>query len=136
MTALDLDAIRERWAKATPGPWESDGKIMAWWGGKQPGVMVRRAGWNGGGQCVADVHKATGNICGSLTPVQDAAAIAAAPDDIAALLAEVERLRRIEVAARRLLAEVDELHPAGLSSTWQMREALAALRDNAPEPRS
>ncbi len=40
-------------------------------------------------------------------------------------------LRRVAEAAQLLLAEVDELHPAGLSSTWQMREALAAHDDRS-----
>jgi hypothetical protein len=91
-------AIKERWANATPGPWQ-----VAF-----HGVYEVEAPPN---QLVADV-----GICGRAK--EDAEAIAAAPQDIAWLLAALEardaelaRLRRVEAAAREMLGKHDDLCP-------------------------
>jgi uncharacterized protein YggE len=80
-------AIKERWANATPGPWQ-----VAFHGFYEVEAPPN--------QLVADV-----GICGRAK--EDAEAIAAAPQDIATLLAaleardaEIARLRRVETTAR------------------------------------
>lgn len=71
-----LDEIREIWAKATPGPWA---------------------------RTICKVHERNGDMIASCCVQEDgivpqtklnAAAIAAAPDQISWLIAEVERLRK------------------------------------------
>lgn len=66
-----IAAIRERWAKATPGPWTigPDGRYDAIWG-------------DGKATLVATVER-----------VADEDAIAAAPEDVRYLLGEIDRLR-------------------------------------------
>lgn len=85
MTALDLDPIRARLAAATPGPWYSE------WVPDDDWIVV-----------YGQPHGAyvCPEVC-TLTDDADAEFIAHAPADIAALLAEVERLRE-------QLAEEDE----------------------------
>lgn len=75
---LDLQPIKARLAAATPGPWTAS-----------PNVQPR------GVAAVAEVNTvlvlSSGPLYGS--PAQDADLIANAPTDLAALVAEVERLR-------------------------------------------
>ena len=84
----DIEDIRQRWAKATPGPWSVNldpRNVTAgpfYWKHSRPGAQ-----WGG-----AEAEQAT----------SDAEAIAAAPSDIAALLAEAARLRGL----------VEEVDPA------------------------
>lgn len=74
---LDLEPIKARLAEATPGPWKYlDGKLQA-----SPGWPIIDAWWEGEGK-------------GGITAdAADAALIANAPSDIAALIREVEQLR-------------------------------------------
>jgi len=83
---LDLDAIRARWADVSPWPWKHEvGDHLA-----KPGWLVADLG---------DTHAVATAPC----PARDARwreavnaeAIAHAPEDIAALVAEVERLRHV-----------------------------------------
>lgn len=89
--SIDLDAIRERLEAATPGPWTTGGIFdprgpnpkQSVWGPTAPGMQ-------------------SGVLVVDRAPKADATLIAHAPADIAALLAEVERLRAL---AGRLLVE-------------------------------
>ena len=80
---IDLDAIKERLAKATPGPWAVC---------KRPANST----WVQGGTIGSVPHGSRVADTCVLGPnyAHDAAFIAHAPTDIAALVAEVERLRR------------------------------------------
>lgn len=89
---LDLQPIKDRLAAATPGPWTASPNV-------QPlGVAA-----------VAEVNTvlvlASGPLYGS--PMRDASLIANAPTDLAALVAEVERLRGI-LADRLQTSEFDD----------------------------
>lgn len=76
----DLDAIRERWASATPGPWAVHPYDADPAGFKE--IHVPRTDGSRGAP-----------IVGGFATTATAEAIAAAPTDVAALVAEVERLR-------------------------------------------
>lgn len=80
---LDLQPIKARLAAATPGPWtEEAGLWKAFWG------LRRRAYWHND----------------PLGRDEDADLIVNAPTDLAALVAEVERLRK-SLAETQLLAD-------------------------------
>lgn len=94
MPTTDLEAIKARLAAATPGPWDTDGSTV----------------W--AEVIVPDPRDQTGQ-----TPMQDrelvaesggadAHLIAHAPEDLAALLAENERLRAVAEAALDALPRV------------------------------
>ena len=87
---LDLDPIRARLAAATPGPWERVPAIVS---------DTRPA------DCY-DIWAADDWLCANIHHT-DAALIANAPADMAALLAEVERLR--ETVA----------HVRGVAESWR-----------------
>lgn len=72
MTNDELNAIESRWAAATPGPWTVDESTPSLGYDVDP--------------LPVGIRKAFGQF-------EDAAAIAAAPTDIAALIAEVRRLQ-------------------------------------------
>jgi len=74
-----LDEIRARWAAATPGPWEARVHEGLW-------AICHPHGWIMDG-------------CDSIPRGDgpDAVAIAAAPEDVAWLVGEVERLRGLSV---------------------------------------
>lgn len=79
---IDLGAIKGRLAQATPGPWKFDGddRIVA----KCVCVVLVTRG----------VDEAPTDDLGGPTFLANTEFIAHAPEDIAALLAEVERLRQ------------------------------------------
>lgn len=82
--ALDLEPIKERLDEATPGPWRV-------WRDPDPTKVRATAvetAWRYG-----DIEGDTELITDYLPTDADATFIAHAPDDIAALIAEVERLR-------------------------------------------
>ena len=87
MTPVDLDAIEARIAAATPGPWSSASGNTA----TEP-IRLR---FNSGGRLEV-VYEPTWEA--------DAELIAHAPTDLAALVAENERLRTVARAARKLMA--------------------------------
>lgn len=92
-----LQEIRDRWAKATPGPWDWGPLIRDMAGDYM--IWRRRAKRRKRREFVATVGGLTQPICPPDAEIlfqadaDNAAAIACVPDDIAFLLAEVERLR-------------------------------------------
>lgn len=87
---LDLAAIKARLAAATPGPWRQ--QLCAC-----------------GSDC--DDHasvKAGGSLVVTCAPDADADLIAHAPQDLAALIAEVERLRAVLDSSSSALTEIAE----------------------------
>ena len=100
---LDLDPIRARLAAATPGPWEY-----------RPFTEIDPDGAFDLAHVVADDPDDPAgdqvSVCASIMR-PDADLIANAPTDMAALVAEVERLR---VAVWR----VREVHSLQVSSVW------------------
>lgn len=97
------DEIRARWAAATPGPWHNDnggdeGVIRVWFRAT-PGDDL--AGFpEGYGLTVACVLFPGDMETYEGPDFRTAEAIARAPEDIAALLAEIERLRAVEQERR------------------------------------
>ena len=84
MTPEARAEIAERWAKVTPGPWVSDGKMDVL-GDSYQLVATEEIETKGMAAFVALVGP-------TQTQKKNAEAIAHAPEDIAALLAEVEAL--------------------------------------------
>ena len=121
---LDLDAIKARLAAATPGPWTSHG-----W--EVDGADDEPAGER---LIVADAKTVVGlsyydgdHITCSRV---DADIIANAPTDIAALVAEVERLRKIFDDAgqgeHNVLALIDHYQDAAIAADERARSYLLA----------
>lgn len=96
MTDLDLEAIRARCDAATPGPWHVEGG---------------RAVWTPGDMHIGDQRKA-----------EDANFIAQGRQDVPALVAEVERLRKQRGVAEMLAKRAWQLW-AGLPVEHQESEA-------------
>ena len=103
MTEQQLAEIEARWAKATPGPWFSEY-------GEQQANPEEPPSWNGemyitGKQGTAQYDQssyiATVGYNGS--GESDAAAIANAPTDISALLAEVRRLNAENAEQKKVI---------------------------------
>lgn len=98
-----IEEIRERWKKVTPGPWALD---PAFWSPPSWGeTMHYRRVVHGEPNQISGIRRplfsTNGAADGSEQATQnhhDAAAVAAAPDDVAWLLAEVDRLKA-QVAA-------------------------------------
>ena len=96
---MNVQEIKERWSKATRGPWVADMRPVATECGEcgeyayeVPGVIRRKSDGCG----IVDVQE-------SEKQNENAAAIASAPTDIAYLLAEVERLNRmVDKAVNRI----------------------------------
>lgn len=78
LTPEDLDAIRARWETATPGPWEAY-------------IDLRGPC----GQLMMILSRGRGSVADRVTRDDDAEAIAHAPEDVARLLAEIDRLRAL-----------------------------------------
>ena len=109
MTTLDLEPIKERLAAATPGPWRV-------WHDPDPskaGTAVETA-W-----CYGDIEGDTELITDYLPTGADAEMIAHAPEDIAALVAEVERLR----------AERDGDGDVESGTLWHAQRDVSRLRN-------
>jgi hypothetical protein len=85
--ALDLEPIKARLSAATPGPWK---RYYA--GIDLDGEEMWYVGHNGGTVTID-------GVAGDIPYTPDAEFIAHAPSDIAALVAEVERLRKVAEAA-------------------------------------
>ena len=97
MTTFDLEPIKERLAAATPGPWEMSYDADDKW------TSITGQPYDDGGQWLVCPEVAT---CEG-EPDADSTFIAHAPEDIAALVAEVERLRgQIDARAAELAGEV------------------------------
>lgn len=137
MTPAELQAIRDRWDKATPGPWlwdvnKSCKEIMLESSGRYIVMGFRRYGF-GGAQPEFVVDGFTVSAVELAVPRKahhpnfdmdidhpDAQAIANAPGDIAALLAEVRRLQAAEKVCRA--AECAKQHDY---LTPELNDALA-----------
>lgn len=133
--AESLNAIKARLAAATPGPWHVDRK--------HANVVYDVAdNWGTQTWSASNRHYNNGD------PLTDAEFIAHAPEDIAALLAEVEHLRaeltssRIVSIARGILVEHIEHLQAELAAERQssddardiLLERIQALEKALPEP--
>lgn len=106
---LNLQPIKARLAAATPGPWTASPNV-------QPHGIA----------AVAEVNTvlvlSSGPLYGS--PAQDANLIANAPNDLAALVAEVERLREAIKAHR------EQSHKTyKVSQAWWDEDLWAVLDD-------
>lgn len=115
---IDLDAIRERLVKVTPGVWTADGRQHD--GGIPTRRCVRAAGYL---------------LCGGIENPEDAVFIAHAPTDLAWCVAEVKRLRAdIEGRERGIAAARHDSSERGLQAAWsrviaERDAARADLRD-------
>ncbi len=94
--------IRERIAKATPGPWRADDEVMSWLGGAMRGSRVtapigEATAWrDGAGFQTRAIAHAPVAMCpsdGYTQTLEDAALIANAPTDLQWLLDECSSLR-------------------------------------------
>ena len=121
MTSINIAAISARLLAATPGPWTNE---------------LREVWTANGTHCICDayVDEIESGEC------SDAIFIAHAPADIAALLAEVERLNGIYASAvngraemRTALMEERKKRPLGITewSTVENVERVIAERDAA-----
>lgn len=81
---IDLSAIKRRLAEATPGPWRTEHKFG------RPTVVKGRQRLP-----ICETNTAPLGEANFRREEANAALIAASPADIAALVAEVERLRRV-----------------------------------------
>lgn len=111
--AIDLDAIKARAAKATPGPWQQEAWRVS---GHVPGCRPN-------GEILAECYIRAGAHTGHQLDIANAEFIAHARTDVPALVAEVDRLNALVLAndpdpdrviemrheIKRLKAEVDEL---------------------------
>lgn len=89
MTPEQMKEIEQRWAKATPGPWQYE----------------ERENDDGMTDCHCITNGVIDYTFGYDMEEYDAAAIASAPTDIALLLAEVRRLNRMVEKAIEKLSE-------------------------------
>lgn len=95
ITEKRLDEIRERLDAATPGPWRPDND--------EPGYVIAPgdpSGWDG--YLIASTVDHDGGL---FVQEHNAELIAHAPQDLADLLAEVERLRGVLAKAREVTEE-------------------------------
>lgn len=125
MAELDLEPIKERLAAATPGPWR------VW---RDPDPTNVRATAVETAWCYGDIEGDTELITDYLPTDADAELIANAPEDIATLVAEVERLRgQIDAVKAATANHPDpcEKHPDGDAVTcgWKSayRDVVRAL---------
>lgn len=116
MTTPDLDAIKARLAAATPGPWGLQGAQNDY---ELRGPGPRVDGWNTG-PLVMEVSRWNKHP----SPA-DVDLIEHAPADLAALVAEVERLR-----AHRELCTENLLRGYETGKAEERTSAVAYLRDN------
>ena len=100
VTTFDLEPIKERLAAATSGPWR------VW---RDPDPTKVRATAVETAWCHGDIEGDTELITDYLPTDADATFIANAPEDIAALVAEVERLRGQVEAVKALHVPVDRI---------------------------
>ena len=130
MTTLDLEPIKERLAAATPGPWDfhvlpqSVGITVATIHSEQ-GPREKR--WT------ADLPPEIGGV----GTEKDAEFIANAPEDIAALIAEVERLRAtviVEQNRRQPWVKLAHQNSQEVKRLRKQVEAVRAATANHPDP--
>lgn len=102
MTQEQLDAIQEREAKATAGPW-------AHWAGREQWANCIKSDTDEGMYTVAEV----------VSEASDAKFISRAREDIPALLAEVERLRAENERLRALTTVDDDMVERGVRAFYE-----------------
>lgn len=148
--------IRERWAKATRGPWRWFGNtkskdiyLAATHSGRVSVMQFERYG-RSGAQPVFRVRTYDGGI---MMPAQnlvvleavhradiseirhpDATAIASAPEDVRVLLEEIDRLRARTEASERVVAEVRRMEASFLMVHPGLVHAVVALDAISREP--
>ncbi len=130
MAAADLSAIKERWARVMPGPWQVRKDLAA------DAQAIVSTGTRFGQEVVVAVLPVQGR--------PDAEAIARAREDVPWLVAEVERLRGLEAEVADLrarlaaletvaaLAREVEAHAESLAeaAAREEREACARLAEH------
>ena len=140
---LDRKAARERCGAATDGPWTSDGDIVGWLGGMAPAVAVRSwtpaepltdavvegaeliRAWSNTGSPVCMVQPQGSCQCGSDPvggsdrPIEDAAFIAHARDDLPAALDLLEDIERL---TERMLYAPPEMWQSLITELQQLME--------------
>ena len=128
MTTLDLEPIKERLAAATPGPWRV-------WTDPDPTNVRATAvetAW-----CYGDIEGDTELITDYLPTDADAEFIANAPEDIASLVAEVERLRATVIVEQNRRQPWVKLAHQNAQEVKRLREQVDAVRSataNHPDP--
>ena len=133
MTDIDLAPIKERLAKATPGPWR------VWQNPHKKSDVAVETAWSHS-DCEGDTELITDYLptCG------DAEFIAHSPEDIAALLAEVEKLRRagstlgtvIEKQCEAALPHIEkEIRAQVAADIWEYWDACGDLIDDRDSAR-
>ena len=129
---VDLDAIKARLEAATTGPWrvEPDSRpdILTVW------TVDGTGGYFDGGQILRNTRRWKSDVTGSLhvaefakyaNGMEDAEFIAHAPEDIAALVAEVERLRAV--------VEIERIgHLAERARNAELVRQLSKMKPAAP----
>lgn len=151
---LTIAEIKERWGRATKGPWLWAGSnnsvaLMAARGWGDVVMAFRRWGMRGAQPAfvidglIYDVARGKGGRSLLIRPEShnqwkirgidhpDAVAIANAPTDVAFLLGEVERLQQIEAAAEAFYAAYGE---AWIPAAHHARVALFDLLDAQRPP--
>ena len=128
MTTLDLEPIKERLAAATPGPWR------VW---RDPDPTRVRATAVETAWCYGDIEGDTELITDYLPTDADAEFIANAPEDIASLVAEVERLRATVIVEQNRRQPWVKLAHQNSQEVKRLRgqiDAVRAATANHPNP--
>lgn len=118
----DIAAIRERWSNATIGPWEWDTNAYEW----QRYRLWRPIGCH---EVIVVTYDGQGNESMNVSNA-DAVAIAAAPTDIATLLAEVDRLRDVATGPYLIMDEREGI--IGIVNATDYDEAWAKFQAANP----
>lgn len=107
----ELAEMQARCDAATPGPWQSDGKVEDWLSGEAPGVAVWwHRGSRGSPVCMCQLDGAGRyGAGGTERPIEDAALIAACRTDLPRLLEDNKRLRAEVREHKDALRTVHEL---------------------------
>ena len=118
----DIATIRERWSNATIGPWEWDTNACEW----QRYRLWRPIGCH---EVIVVTYDGQGNESMNVSNA-DAIAIAAAPTDIATLLAEVDRLHDVATGPYLILDEREGI--IGIVNATDYDEAWATFQAKNP----
>lgn len=127
---LNLAEIEARLKAATPGPWESDGDVVGWWGGQRPAVRIGHSVPTRPGLSAPLCMVEADNKSRPVSPIADAALIANAPTDIAALLGALRETRaaltRLRIAHHRMDdAWIDGDNTARALAQFELQESDA-----------
>ena len=119
MTTLDLEPIKERLEAATPGPWR------VW---RDPDPTKVRATAVETAWCYGDIEGDTELITDYLPTDADAELIANAPEDIAALVAEVERLKEAVIVEQNRRKPWVKLAHQNAQEVKRLKEQIDAVK--------